>query len=485
VQFLLDGAPLGSEDTTAPYIITWDTTTVSDGLHTVTARARDAAGQQTTSAGASVTVQNLPPPPVAELSATPTSGVAPLNVTFTDQSTGTIASWHWDFGDGQSSTARHPTHIYTTPATYTVRLNVTGPGGTHTATKTGYITVTPLDSTTEFFEFGEVQADSTWHTVTFRQPFVDPIVVARPPSNRDLAPALVRMRNVTSTGFEIRIQEWDYLDSVHGQETVGYLVVEQGQHRLGGTILVEAGSLLSHHTTRFVTVRFRQAFDVTPVVLTAVASAYGRDAVTTRVRKVTPSRFQVRLQEQEKNPQIHTAETIMYIAWTPSAGTLASNVVFEVQKTPDEMTHQWKTIPFIEDFTAIPVFLADLQTTDGGNPASLRWANKDFLGVDVKVAEEQSADNEMWHTTEVVGYMAFALHDATTDSDSDGLTNTDEVLRYGTDPAAVDTDQDGLNDGDEVLFWGTEWNTDTDGDGMINLLDFDSDNDGSFDGSER
>jgi hypothetical protein len=292
------------------------------------------------------------------------------------------------------------------------------------------------------------------------------------------------MRNVTPTGFEIRLQEWDYLDGVHVQETVGYLVVEQGQHMLGGTIPIEAGFLVTHHTTRFVTAFFHQAFDVVPVVLTAVVSANERDAVTTRVRKVTTRRFQVRLQEPEKNPPSHTAETIMYIAWTPSSGMLASNVVFEVQKTLDEMTHQWKTLTFLENFTAIPVFLADLQTTGGGNSASLRWANKDFLGVDVKVAEEQSADNEMWHTTEVVGYMAFALHDATTDSDGDGLTNADEVLHYVTDPAAADTDQDGVHDGDEVLFWGTSWHGDGDGDGVINLLDFDSDNDGTLDGAE-
>ena len=53
VQFLVDGAPLGAEDTAAPYSVTWDTTSVSGGAHAVTARARDAAGNVTTSAAAS------------------------------------------------------------------------------------------------------------------------------------------------------------------------------------------------------------------------------------------------------------------------------------------------------------------------------------------------------------------------------------------------------------------------------------------------
>ncbi|MCK4858515.1 MAG: S8 family serine peptidase, partial [candidate division Zixibacteria bacterium] len=50
---------------------------------------------------------------VPNFSGTPTSGCAPLNVSFTDQSTGTgINSWYWEFGDGGASTAQNPTHPY-------------------------------------------------------------------------------------------------------------------------------------------------------------------------------------------------------------------------------------------------------------------------------------------------------------------------------------------------------------------------------------
>jgi hypothetical protein len=91
----------------------------------------------------------------------------------------------------------------------------------------------------------------------------------------------------------------------------------------------------------------------------------------------------------------------------------------------------------------------------------------------------------MEYITEEVGYLALAFHDFTTDTDNDDLTNADEISRYGTDPAAADTDQDGLHDGEEVRFWGTMWNADADGDGLINLLDLDSDNDGTLDGAEQ
>jgi len=71
VQFLLDGANLGAEDTVAPYIISWNASTASAGTHTLSARARDGFGRQTTSATVSVTVSSATPsitwPPPANI----------------------------------------------------------------------------------------------------------------------------------------------------------------------------------------------------------------------------------------------------------------------------------------------------------------------------------------------------------------------------------------------------------------------------------
>ena len=58
LQFYLDGVALGAEDTTAPYSVSWATATAANGSHTLTARARDAAGNATTSAAVTVTVNN-------------------------------------------------------------------------------------------------------------------------------------------------------------------------------------------------------------------------------------------------------------------------------------------------------------------------------------------------------------------------------------------------------------------------------------------
>ncbi|MGB0383675.1 MAG: FG-GAP-like repeat-containing protein [Ardenticatenaceae bacterium] len=81
-------------------------------------------------------------PPTAAFTASPLSGTPPLNVQFTDQSSGDISSWTSDFGDGTISGARHPEHEYAIPGTYTVSLTVSGPGGPNDMNvKVGYITV--------------------------------------------------------------------------------------------------------------------------------------------------------------------------------------------------------------------------------------------------------------------------------------------------------------------------------------------------------
>ena len=80
--------------------------------------------------------------PRASFSASPTSGAAPLQVTFADLST-RASSWAWDFdNDGTTdSTQRNPSHTYASPGTYSVRLSVTGATGSDDEIKTGYITV--------------------------------------------------------------------------------------------------------------------------------------------------------------------------------------------------------------------------------------------------------------------------------------------------------------------------------------------------------
>jgi PKD repeat protein len=71
-----------------------------------------------------------------------TTGCAPFEVKFSDLSTGTgLSLWSWDFGDGGTSQEQSPTHAYTEPGLYSVRLTVHADCGEDTAARQGLITV--------------------------------------------------------------------------------------------------------------------------------------------------------------------------------------------------------------------------------------------------------------------------------------------------------------------------------------------------------
>ena len=77
----------------------------------------------------------------ATFTATPVSGIEPLAVQFTDQTSGGPDSWQWDFGDGTFSSDQHPSHLYNAPGLYDVFLRVGNPAGEDSVLRRGLITI--------------------------------------------------------------------------------------------------------------------------------------------------------------------------------------------------------------------------------------------------------------------------------------------------------------------------------------------------------
>ncbi|MCS6928081.1 MAG: PKD domain-containing protein [Saprospiraceae bacterium] len=110
------------------------------GTYTVTLTATNPCGSNT-----SIKTITVVGPPVANFTATPTSGCSPLTVQFTSTSLGNPTSYAWQFPGGtpNTSSAQNPTVTYNAPGNYDVTLTVTNPYGTHTLTKTNFIQVIP------------------------------------------------------------------------------------------------------------------------------------------------------------------------------------------------------------------------------------------------------------------------------------------------------------------------------------------------------
>jgi large repetitive protein len=132
VQFRLDGVSLGTEDTTAPYSVSWNTATATNGSHALTATARDAAGRQTTSAGVTVTVSNDTTPPAVSITAPAGGAIVTGTVTLTANASDNIGVGGVQFKlDGASLGAEDTT------AAYSVSWNTTtATNGSHALTAT-------------------------------------------------------------------------------------------------------------------------------------------------------------------------------------------------------------------------------------------------------------------------------------------------------------------------------------------------------------
>jgi len=345
--------------------------------------------------------------PQAVISATPISGSAPLTVSFdgggSTDSDGAISSYVWNFGDGSSATGKTVSHTYTTEATFTATLQVTDDKGENGAASVT-ITAKAEEPTTEVkMETGEIMVGSDWVRVPLTTSFSSPIVIAGPPSFNNSEPCVVRLRNVNSTGFDIRLAEWNYQDGMHPQESVSYLVMEKGRQTLPNGSSVEAGSYAG--TTSFKTVPFSKPFTKAPVVLTTIASANEADTISGRIKSVTTSSFAYYFREQELNKNTHVNETVNYIAWEPGKGTIGS-VQFEVANTVKSVTNAWYNTTYQTLFSQAPLLLAGMQTTADTDPTALRLQQVAATGFQVKAEEETSKSTNITHTAEIIGYLS-------------------------------------------------------------------------------
>ena len=117
-------------------------TYTTPAIYTVALQVYNHNGYNSTRKAGYIHVTQSPLAPVANFVGTPTSGNAPLTVSFTDSSTGTPTSWNWSFGDGGYSSEQNPVYTYAGAGSFTVSLTATNSAGSTTKTVANYITGT-------------------------------------------------------------------------------------------------------------------------------------------------------------------------------------------------------------------------------------------------------------------------------------------------------------------------------------------------------
>ncbi|MBM9612996.1 PKD domain-containing protein [Desulfobulbus rhabdoformis] len=380
--------------------------------------------------------------PVIVLTASLAEDISPLTVSFDASNSyallqGGLSSYTWNFGDENSGEGALITHTYTTAGTYTVLLVVTDSLGNQSSLSK-QVVVSDVDSTTVpenaaqasdpensdasdggttdsasgdsalvnlHLEVGDVVVTTAWNHVSFEEPYEQPIVVTGPPSSRDADPCVVRIRNVTSEGFDIRIAEWTNQDGVHDAERLSYLVLEEGRSLLEDGSMVEAGAFAGNTTWQ--NIPFLSSFPSVPVVLASVCSINNDLPVIGRgVPSTSGFSFLLQGAESEKNTE-KAEEIVHYVAWEPGQGELGDAQVEAVSEAAT-LTDAWEEVAFAENFLQAPALFVAIQSKLGMDTVTPRLGNISREKCKVQLQEEQSLDEETSHIGEQVAYLAFA-----------------------------------------------------------------------------
>jgi glucose/arabinose dehydrogenase len=240
--------------------------------------------------------------------------------------------------------------------------------------------------------------DHRWSQVSFPA-LQNPVIIAGPPTSNDNSAGVAQLRDVTSSSFDLRFKEWNYLDFQHAEELVSWLAVEEGRYTTADGSLWEVGTFELSGNNKWDNIRFKDNFDSAPHLFLTIQTQNGAP-VLARVRDVFRGSFNAALfEEQALLSTGHGVETVGYLAIQPAASSGAVNI-------------GGNDLPYL------------FEQKDVGTTA------ENIAGFAVQLEEEQSGDFEVMHIPERVNalalgrrYFAQALH--AKDLDPVALRQTD------------------------------------------------------------
>lgn len=273
-------------------------------------------------------------------------------------------------------------------------------------------------------EAGTVNTDETWATVNTAQTYTNPVVVAfyeeqtASPTN-DAYSVSARVRNAGASSFQIRIE--DPAGNNLNPADISYLVMEEGTWTVGST-LIEA------HKENISTVAndsswvgdnktYNHTFSSSPLVLHQVMSDNDPlwieswvSAQGDRTNPPTTSGFQLALNSAEvTSSDTHGAEDIGWIAIQAGQDDTVDTIPFITRITGDSIRGHQNGCD-VESFGTTltnPIIIGDQQKMDDADGGWLVECSKSTTSVGIHVEEDQEANSERNHNTEIAAYIAF------------------------------------------------------------------------------
>lgn len=214
-----------------------------------------------------------------------------------------------------------------------------------------------------------------WNAVFFKQPYTSPVIIFGSPTNNN--PSVLMSNRVklvsNTTRFNFQFSPWAYqgVTSLTKDENISYFIMNAGTYDLGGLKTIAARA--SNIGPTWSSITFSTPFDTIPVVLTTQLNPLSTNASTVRVRNISKTGFEVKLQKETKVTTALAVETISYLAIAQGKGSYNGNQII-VSKTPASTVGltTYSTIAY-GDSIVNPVFLPQMQTcNDDTVTAALR-----------------------------------------------------------------------------------------------------------------
>jgi len=304
-------------------------------------------------------------------------------------------------------------------------------------------------------EAGQVTMnDTTVKTVILSRTYSKPVVFVQPPSYQTASPVIARVSHVTASSFRVRLQKDSGLTAAHGNETLSYVVLEEGTYRLLDKRVLEVAKVPVSTTipstvswTSKLDLRDSHDSDTGAVIFTQLQSMndpyYAKtrhtgaptmsDPMPMRMNTVgisgpvrlATTRFGIERDEASQSVgQTHGATEQVGVLLIGEKWIGRGSSVFrlggwgaegfDVRRVSGVVGvvnngTSWTSITFEEphgttDGLLNPVLLAWSETRNGGDPANVRYRNLTSAGVDLAMDEDLSKDPERIHTGESVIY---------------------------------------------------------------------------------
>ena len=239
----------------------------------------------------------------------------------------------------------------------------------------------------------QVSSD-TWHSVSFDGSIEDAVVIMGPVSADGGEPVVTRIRNVTETGFEFQLDEWDYLDGSHATASVSWMAASAGDYTLEDGRSISFGKMMGGVDLN-ANIRL-DGFDETPVVMVQRAGDTVEQTLTDRVYNVSEDAFSFQFQDQESYGTSRPGrEEAHWMAIEAGTDGLSAGIV-----NPD-VDNRWTDTNVVAETH----LFAEMQTFMGNNTAALRYNVTDADVVQLSVQEETSLDRETFHLPERVAWV--------------------------------------------------------------------------------